>query len=209
MFRYFIIIVLGLALFSCKSLGKLSGKEKRELARVEREKAIADSLATVARLESLAKAKELARKDSIRVADSLAALPPPINYDTVFVASLLRTPCYGACPHYEIRLYASGYATFEGLAHVKKLGRYEARLDTALVSALKKKAKDLGYMNFLEQYPQQERGITDFPLCVSSFFENNEKKVVYNRNDAPINLVRYEQFFDDLFEEVEWILIKK
>lgn len=199
-FSIFIVVFIS----ACLAPGKLTKKERKELARIERERFVADSIAQVRRLEDLAKARELARLDSIRIADSIAALPPPINYDTVMVASLLRTPCFGKCPHYEIRLYASGYATFEGIAYTDSLGRFEARVDKSVVEAVIQRAKSISYFSLAERYPTQGRGIEDFPLCVTTFRQDHTKKIIYNRNDAPVVLVKYEKFFDGLFEQVKW-----
>lgn len=201
------LLLLLVALFimglnACKGLKDGMTRKERKAWALERAAAIRDSIVQ----DSLqAIALERARLDSIRIADSLAALPPPIDYDTVFLASILRTPCYGKCPHYEIRLYASGYAVYEGKAHTPRFGKYEARLDSAMIiAALNAKIEEVNYFNFEMQYPVNSRGITDFPLTVTSYRENYKKKMVYNRNDAPPKLVEYEKFFDKLFEEAEW-----
>ena len=200
----FLFLTLTLTIVACKSVDGLTKKERKELAILERERFVADSIASVRRMEAIIKAREGARLDSIRVADSIAALPPPINYDTVLVATLLRTPCYGKCPNYEIRLYASGYATYEGMGHVDSIGRFETRIDEALVEAVRQQANAIDYFSLAERYPTQGRGIEDFPLCVTSFRLKNLRKIIYNRNDAPRNLVQYEKFFDGLFQQVDW-----
>jgi hypothetical protein len=200
----FLFLTLTLTIVACKSVDGLTKKERKELAILERERFVADSTAAVRRMEAMIKARELARLDSIHVADSIAALPPPIDYDTVLVASLLRTPCFGKCPNYEIRLYASGYATYEGLRFVDSLGRFEARVDKALVKAVRQQANAINYFSLADRYPTEGRGIEDFPLCVTYFREENIRKFVYNRNDAPRNLVQYEKFFDGLFQQVDW-----
>ncbi len=183
----------------------MTRKERKawQIARAQelRDSIVQDSLDRIARLQAI----EQARLDSIRIADSIAALPPPIDYDTVLLASLQRLPCYGKCPHYEIRLYASGYATYEGKAYTPRFGKYEARLDSAkVITAWQQKVAEVDYFNFEIQYPIGSRGIKDFPLTVTSVRKNNQKKVIYNRNDAPAKLVEYEKFFDQLFEEASW-----
>jgi hypothetical protein len=194
------LIIFGFS--ACRGLKDGMTKKERKAWEIARAKEVRDSLAQDSLMQI---AMEQARLDSIRIADSIAALPPPINYDTVFLASILRTSCYGKCPHYEIRLYASGYAVYEGKEHTPRFGKFEARLDSAaVISALLAKIKDVDYRNFEMQYPSNSRGITDFPLTVTAFRENYEKKIVYNRNDAPAKLVEYEKFFDQLFEGVEW-----
>ncbi len=205
------ILNLSLLLFvlgACGSTQKLSKKEQLLLQQAADRQRIADSLATVVRADSLFRVVEARRLDSIRVADSLAAIPK-VNYDTVLVASLLRTPCYGKCPQYEIRLYASGYATFEGMAHVEHLGQFEARVDPQIIENLIIKAIDINYIGLSDSYPVKGKGIEDFPLCVTGLFTGNRQKIIYNRNDAPKELVSYEEYFDELFEEINWKKIQE
>ncbi len=181
---------------------------KEGITKIEKEKREKDSLVLIAaEKERIAFMSEQARLDSIHKADSIAALPPPVNYDTVLVASLLRTPCYGACRHYEIRIYASGYAEYIGYANVAKKGKYETRVDKEIIMQIYDRAAQIHYMDFADKYPESGRGIADFPMCVSSVFNGTDKKVVYNRNDAPKELVLFEHFIDSLFDEIEWKLI--
>ena len=205
---FFLLMFLISLAMACKAPGKLTKKEQKIIAQLEKERRILDSIASVRRADSLAQLRALARLDSIRVADSLAAIPK-INYDTVLVASLLRTPCFGKCPNYEIRLYASGYATFEGIANVPIIGRFEARVDQQTVESVIGFANKINYFSLSDRYPTQGRGIEDFPLCVTFFRQENLKKIIYNRNDAPADLVRYEKFFDTIFEGVAWERIGK
>lgn len=148
--------------------------------------------------------------DSITLAQ-LPPPPPPIDYDTVLVLSLLRTPCYGACPHYEFWIYASGRTVYEGRAHVDSIGRYETYIDSNKVVQLAKAAQQINYYNFSETYPPTYNSkLSDFPLCVTSVFWENQKKTVYNRNFAPPALVRYEKLLDEAIESIEkWEKVEK
>ena len=85
----FLFLILSLTIVACKSVDGLTKKERKELVILQRQQFVADSIAQVRRMDSLMALREIMRLDSIRIADSIAALPPPINYDTVLVASLL------------------------------------------------------------------------------------------------------------------------
>ncbi len=142
--------------------------------------------------------------DSIRISDSIAAVPPPVNYDTVFVAGIQRTPCFGKCPQYEIRLYKSGLVDYIGIDAVDKIGKYQCRLDSAVVSLIVEKADAFGFFDLNDFYPINSAQITDFPMCVCSVKKNGELKIVYNRNDAPLNLIKFQNFLDQFFADKEW-----
>ncbi len=108
--------------------------------------------------------------DSIRISDSIAAIPPPVNYDTVFVAGIQRTPCFGKCPQYEIRLYKSGLAEYIGMGAVEKIGKYQCRLDSSIVALVIEKANDYGFFDLNDFYPVNNPQIKYFPLFLSFFF---------------------------------------
>ena len=147
---------------------------------------------------------EIKKIDSIRVADSLAALTQPIIYDTVLYASILRTPCHGKCPHYEIRLYQSGLAEYIGYASVDKIGKYQCRLDSSVIEKIDNMANESGYFELEDFYPSKGVQINDFPMCVCCVRNQELFKIVYNRNDAPLNLIKFQNFLDNLFEDLDW-----
>jgi len=157
----------------------------------------------VIQAEQLAKLqKELA--DSIRIADSIAAIPTPINYDTVLFASISRSPCFGKCPHYEIILYQSGLVEYQGYAFVDKIGKFQCRIDSNNLIAITEMADKCNFFELNDFYPQNGMPISDFPMCVCSLKKNEELKIVYNRNNAPLNLMKFQNFLDRIFEDRQW-----
>jgi hypothetical protein len=195
---YPIVFLMLILLSSCfrNSVNKISKND--EIIN----KQIADSLNLV-ELNRIAAFKQK-QSDSLRIADSLAALPAPINYDTVLFASILRTPCLGKCPHYEIRIYQSGLAEYIGYASVNKLGKYQSRLDSTHLKDISDMADKSGFFDLDDFYPNNGVPISDFPMCVCCVKKQDGVKIVYNRNDAPLNLIRFQNFLDKLFEEKEW-----
>ena len=144
-------------------------------------------------------------KDSIHIADSLAALPAPVNYDTVLFASILRTPCLGKCPHYEIRLFQSGLAEYIGYASVDKIGKFQCRIDSSYLNLISEMANKSGFFDLNDFYPETGMPISDFPMCVCSIKKETAFKIVYNRNNAPLNLIKFQNFIDKLFEDKQWL----
>ena len=124
--------------------------------------------------------------------------------ESLLVASLERTTCYGNCPYYEVKVYSNGLVTYNGRKNVEYLGLYEGRLSQQQIRQLLDKAKSVGYIHFENKYPIKGLGIIDFPVCITSVTEGAKKKMVYNRNDSPQRLVEYQNFFDELIEELDW-----
>jgi hypothetical protein len=165
-------------------------------------KKIEDSLLAVKTEQQIMLKQQL--KDSLRIADSIAALVFPINYDTVLFASILRSPCHGNCPHYEIRLYQSGLVEYFGYAAVEKIGKFQCRIDSAKLGAISEMATKCNFFEMSDFYPETGIPINDFPMCVCSIKKENDLKVVYNRNDAPISLIKFQNFLDLIFEVQQW-----
>jgi hypothetical protein len=124
--------------------------------------------------------------------------------ESLLLASLERTTCYGDCPYYEVKVYSNGVVVYNGRKNVEYLGLHEGVLSQKQIRQLLDKAKSVGYTYLENKYPIKGLGIIDFPVCITSVKEGERKKMVYNRNDSPQRLIEYQNFFDELIEEVEW-----
>lgn len=124
--------------------------------------------------------------------------------ESLLIASMERTTCYGNCPYYEVRVYSNGIVTYRGRKNVDHIGLYQAKISPKQIQQLLDKAKSIGYVHLENKYPVKGLGIIDFPVCITSIKEGGVKKVIYNRNDSPQRLVEYQDFFDELIEEIEW-----
>lgn len=118
--------------------------------------------------------------------------------------SLERTTCYGNCPYYSVEIYANGTARYHGKRHVERLGLYRAAVPRTMVQQLKERTQAIGYQQMHPKYPVEGLGIIDLPLCITTVVQDGEAKTIYNRNDAPMELVTYEQLLDDLVETLDW-----
>ena len=52
--------------------------------------------------------------------------------DSLFF-SIERTPCFGACRAYSIKIYRSGFATYEGRMNVDLMGTHSTRIALSLI----------------------------------------------------------------------------
>ena len=121
------------------------------------------------------------------------------------VAYLERTRCFGACPHYSIRIYRSGYVQYEGYEYVPDVGRFYTWLTKAQLTALGEKAVSVGYFELENEYNNPH--LTDFPTIYSEVrFRGNRKKVKHYTASPPRQLVQMEQYIDNLFPKgTNWI----
>ncbi len=120
------------------------------------------------------------------------------------VASLARTTCYGNCPYYKVKVFSDGLLIYDGKRNVEHIGIHRARVSKDTVNMILKKAEEVDYMNFNIKYPVRGLGIIDFPVCITMVKTATGKKTIWNRNDSPQKLVEYEEFFDELIEDIDW-----
>ena len=66
-------------------------------------------------------------------------------------------------------------------------------------------ANEIGYFEMENVYDQQS--VTDVPSTITSLRNEEGLKTVVDRFNAPEELIRFEKFFDSLFEGLEWIPI--
>ena len=130
-------------------------------------------------------------------------------HDSLLIASLERTTCYGKCPYYKISVYRNGVVLMNGKKNVVHIGQYKAVVSPRKITQLLEKAYQIDYLSLANKYPLKGLGIIDFPTCITYLKINKKEKTIYNRNDSPAKLVEYEQFFDRLFEDLEWKALMK
>ena len=63
--------------------------------------------------------------------------------DSLFF-TLTKTPCFGKCPAYTVKVYRSGFSTYNGKSHVEKTGEHTAHVGTDTMALLLAKAEAIG-----------------------------------------------------------------
>ncbi|MFL5401255.1 MAG: DUF6438 domain-containing protein, partial [Gemmatimonadales bacterium] len=86
--------------------------------------------------------------------------------------TLERTACFGTCPVYSISVSPSGDITFEGKAHVRRMGVATGRVTRGRVDSLLGELEQAGYFSFADRYLPSEpacgRAATDAPTAITS-----------------------------------------
>jgi hypothetical protein len=144
------------------------------------------------------------KKNVLNISEIPAEEVVEVNPDTILFASISKSSCYGNCPIFKILCFESGYIIYEGIANVELTGKFETRIDSSYKSEFRKKIHEFGFLNLENKYPANNTEIIDFPITVCGFYADGSHKIVQNRNDAPVNLILYERFFTDFFNNAEW-----
>lgn len=120
------------------------------------------------------------------------------------IAWLQRTPCYGRCPSYDLKIYNDLTVIYVGKRFVEKEGWYKTTISKADLQTLQDKAKTIDYLNLADKYPTDGAVISDLPTCKTYMKLDGKEKMINNKHNAPAALTEFEKFFDTLFEEANW-----
>jgi hypothetical protein len=124
---------------------------------------------------------------------------------------LERTPCFGGCPVYTVSVSASGQVTYQGRAHVRRLGAASSRISSERVDSLLHELDAAGYFAFADKYLPSEpacgRYATDSPSAVMTVNHRGRTKTIahdYGCGSAPGALVVLERRIDEVLGSRQW-----
>ena len=137
-------------------------------------------------------------KNGVATDDGRFGGPGPA--DSLFF-SLERTPCFGMCPSYRIHVYRSGYATWEGMGHVEKMGLHRGRIGRDTLEALLNEAERIGYFGLEDKY---DGPVTDLPSTLYRMVSGERDKAITARYKVPRELKDFGRYADSLLVPVPW-----
>lgn len=121
--------------------------------------------------------------------------------DSLF-ASIRKGYCYGRCPVFEMKIYNSGFITYEGTANVELLGKHTGWATKDQMLVFFDKANDAGYFEMEDEYDNP--GVSDLPETTTSLVMAGKRKTVRRRYGYPQSVVVFEQTFENLIKEITW-----
>ena len=128
----------------------------------------------------------------------------PSDIEQNVVAMLKRTPCFGKCPSYELKVFDNGTATYTGFAFVEKIGKFEAHVSNDFISRLQQEAAKSAFNAFSEKYPVDGSTLTDIPSTISYVRMGKKGNRVANNYDAPKELMMFENWLENEIQNMEW-----
>lgn len=124
----------------------------------------------------------------------------------VFFASIVRTPCYGNCPTYDMTIYENGFVELNGIRGIDFTGKYTSQLTVDQVQNFRIRANRVGFMDMEDKYDGM---VTDLPSATTTIVLNDIKKSVYRRYDFPRSILQLEELFDALLKSQKWKAVNK
>lgn len=118
-----------------------------------------------------------------------------------------RTACFGTCPIFALKIYDSGYATYEGTNFVEMMGKFDGFVPEGTIEAVVGQANGIGYFGLQDKYDAM---VSDLPSVITEIkAPNGNRKRVNNRYDGPKSLQDLYPILDHVIESTEWKPIKK
>jgi len=121
------------------------------------------------------------------------------------VFKVRKTPCYGNCKQYAIRLHDTGELVLEGKKNLRQLGLFTRQMMGFKYQDLVQQFIDLKPTELAKLYPENEEVAADLPATILTFNdvagEEHEVKVYY---DAPEPLAEFLAQVERLAETGTW-----
>ncbi len=144
---------------------------------------------------------------AVEVIPEAQAAVPPSNPADSLLCRYERTPCFGRCPVFELTIYQSGYAVYQGKNFVDLIGFYHTTLSAASLQKISAVATEIGYFGFQEVYDNAY--VTDLPTIYTELQISGERQRVMARYQAPEGLQRLYTALDEAIAQSTWALMKK
>ena len=102
------------------------------------------------------------------------------------VLTFERTPCFGTCPTYSMKVFADGRVAYEGRRAVPMMGQQELKLPAATLADMLRQTQEAHFDQFQTRY---SRGTTDLPSTIIGVKQaNGQLKTVTVEEGAPDNV---------------------
>lgn len=115
------------------------------------------------------------------------------------IISLERTPCFGRCPVYSIKIHESGLVIYNAEKNTDTTGCFYKVLTKEELQTLKNKFIANGFMDMADKYPEEGKAPVDLPSCVLVFNNNGTTKTVRDKRwDTPAPLAELQTTIEQI-----------
>ena len=120
--------------------------------------------------------------------------------DSLFM-SFERTPCFGKCAAFRVKVYTSGYATYEGIQFAPWEGMHSGRVKSAVIDEIAAEAERIGFFEMEEKY---DGAVTDIPSMIIKLRTKDRSHKIFARYGTPMELKEFGKYLDNVIEGVNW-----
>lgn len=121
--------------------------------------------------------------------------------DSLFF-SYERTPCFGRCAIFKLKIYDSGRASYDGTNFVDNIGFFKSQLSIETLGEIESYLKEANFFWLEDTY--DNKNVTDLPSRIIEVNKNGKYKKVIARYQFPEELKQLFIKLDNLFETIDW-----
>ena len=117
------------------------------------------------------------------------------------ILSMERTPCFGACAVYEMKLFSNGLLLYNGKRFTEKTGCCYRKASKEEVKSVTDYIASSGFFELENKYPVAGKAPTDLPGSTLYFKHGNNEKTISERSwETPFLLIEIEKKVDSLIQ---------
>lgn len=135
----------------------------------------------------------------------LDATKPLKVKDSQKVIEMSKSPCFGDCPIYDITIYETGIATFNGIRNTDRLGLFVKKIGQEKVRQITNKCVAANLWQFQEVY---KSNVPDLQTVSITYYEGKEKKTIAGKRERPIQVLEIEEILDEVAFSSGWELVE-
>ncbi len=137
--------------------------------------------------------------DAVQLAE-LEAKARQHRGDTLMIG-FSKTPCFGTCPHFNFKVYESGFATYEGISYTKMKGMHSTWYTKDQMTKIVSIADSIGFQKMKDKY---EAPVADLPSASIAVRLSTGLKRVMRRVGYPRALRGLEAEIEQLIARGDW-----
>lgn len=120
--------------------------------------------------------------------------PRAISVEDLLI-ELKRTPCYGFCKIYTVKIDKNGKGLFEGVENVEKIGRFSFSLSQDELMEFENAFHQVDFYQLKNIYDGQ---VSDLPTTYISYYKDGNRKKIMDYYGAPQELRALENSIETL-----------
>jgi hypothetical protein len=114
-----------------------------------------------------------------------------------------RTPCFGTCPIYTLRVQENGKAKLKVERNMElEEGNYQGNVEESKLDMVKEKARSIAFFELKDSY--DDRNVTDVPTHITELRIGDKEHKVRNRYGAPEKLEELESLLHGIAKNTDW-----
>jgi len=112
-----------------------------------------------------------------------------------------KTPCYGDCPVYELKIYDNRTVEIEANQNLDLKGHFMAKISKERFDQIKNAFDQSDFFQYEEEYTSN---MTDLPSTIITYRKGEKAKTIIDYDKAPESLKNLEKKLHNLIDELNW-----